>query len=273
VRIGYVNQTDAATITGTTAETGFALTRLQDDRLASKYRTTTVSSVIVTIDLGAYSTHLSMVAIVAHNLTTAATVVVDFNHANSWPGATSQTITTDVDMLVKFFTQPAEEYLTTETPDYLTTEDGDFLTTEYNYRWAQIQITDAANPEGYIEIGKIYLGTYITIDPSSLIDFKVSKRAGDRITRGRGRQKFAIPGSNWRRFELAFPESQYSMVSQIETMYEMVGNYKPVIFCNFDTIRDYVLVEPCYCSIDGDMGFQHSERMRFAYSLALEEDK
>ena len=72
---------------------------------------------------------------------------------------------------------------------------------------------------------------------------------------------------------MSFPTTSNDMIKSIYTMYSTVENNKSIIFCNFDTIRGYPLVEPLYCSIDGSITFTHNESMKFTYSLNLEEDR
>jgi hypothetical protein len=144
-----------------------------------------------------------------------------------------------------------------------------FFSSTYVYKYWKFTIVGQSS----IKIGRVWLGEYLTIDPSSLLDFNVTKVRDDNVVYGRGRQKFASPGVKWREFELSFPDTKYSMIKQIEDMYDEVGNYKSLIFCNFDTIRDYQIVEPCYCSIEGNLALKHSRSMKFGYSLLLKENK
>lgn len=271
MRIAYGNLAGTP-LSCSTAVSPYVSANLGNDRLASKYRTSTLSSVATVIDLGYYSDPVECIAVIGHNLSSSATVTFGFNYLNSFPGATSQTVTYNSGMMLKFFPATPSESLTTETPEYLLTEDGDGLVSEYNYRYCQVGITDAANPDSFIEYGKAWCSPYVTVDPASLLDYSVSMKSGDVMYHGRGRQKYAITRDPWRRFELSFPESAYSMVGKIEAMHDAVGNWSPVIFANFDDIRGYALVEPCYCTIDGDVSFRHSDRMRFSYSLAMEEE-
>ena len=117
------------------------------------------------------------------------------------------------------------------------------------------------------------MGDYLTVSPSSLLDFKVYKKRSDINIYGKDRQKFSIPGVSWRRIELKFPPTDNTMLSSILDWFDMVGLYRSFIFCNFDTIRGYPLVEPLYCSIDGSITFTHDKSMKFSYELSLEEDK
>ena len=144
-----------------------------------------------------------------------------------------------------------------------------FLSSASIYKYWKFQF----GSQGDLSIGRIWLGSYENIDPSSTLDFTVTKKRSDVVIYGKDRQKWSNPGIGWRRFELSFPKSDYSMIKKIEDMYDYVGIHKSFIFCNFDTIRDYQIVEPCYVSFSEDMQFQHTDHMKFTYKLIMEEDK
>jgi photosystem II stability/assembly factor-like uncharacterized protein len=145
--------------------------------------------------------------------------------------------------------------------------------TSVAYRYWKIVIDNRSNSTDTLKIGRIWLGTYITIDPSSLLDFSVTKKRSDLITHGRNRQKWASIGVGWRLFKLSFPSSNETMIRIITDFIDAVGLHSSFIFCNFDTIRDYILVEPCYVSLVEDIAFSHNNGMKYEYSLLLEEEK
>ena len=273
MRIAYSNMADLYTVlTSSPAITGYPVSNVQDMRISQTYRTSELSTATIVMNLGTRTDSSSMtVAIVGHNFTSSVSIIAGFG-----PDSTTQTIAYNSNMILKFFDTVVpitySQKLLAENGDFLTTEDGKYLTTEYDYTTFQLTISDPTNTNGYLEIGRVWVGKYITIDPSSLLDFKVIKKRSDYVQYGRNRQKWANGGVGWRRFELNFPPSEEVMIEQINTMYDEIGNYKSLIFCNFDIIRNYVLVEPCYCSIDGSITFNHTERMKMSYSLNLEED-
>jgi hypothetical protein len=247
MRIAYQNYVDtASSLTALTEATGYSVINVQDQRLSVAYRSTAVTAQTVTIDLGSAQA-IDTIAVMGHNLTSSAIVTVAANSSDSWPGATSQTVTVNSGMSLKYFTP-------------------------VTYRYWQFQISDPANTSGYIEVGRLWLGDYITIDPSSTLDFTVTKRRADNAVHNEGRQKYASIRVGWREFSLSFSPSDEAMIAQMSELYDAVGMHSSFIFCNFDTIRDYVLVEPCYVSINSEVGFDHSERMRFSYSLDFEEE-
>lgn len=251
MRISYNNYVDSIQASGITALTeaiGFVASNIQDQRLSMVWRSTSPSNQTVIINLGS-AKDISIAAILNHNITSAATITIDANTSNSWGSpATTKTITYNAGIMLNFFSS-------------------------VSYQWWRFSIDDPTNVDGYIEAGKLWLGDYIDIDPSSLNDFSVRKNRNDKVKHGEGGQKFASIGIGWKEFEFTFPYSNYTMINKIETMYDTVGNHSSLIFCNFDTLRGYSLVEPTYCSITNTINFKHSEKMKFNYKLNLREEK
>ena len=195
------------------------------------------------------------VALMGHNISEEAKVVVEANDWNEWnytDGSGSSIIqhalTWDESTILKMITKIKRQYV-------------------------RFTINDPNNDDGIIKVGRAWVGPYLDIDPTSLDDFSVTKARSDRVVYGLHRHKFADSGAGWRRLELRFPVTPTTMTTAIQTLYDTVGNHKSFIFCNFDTIRDYKIVEPCYVSIVGDMQFRHRGRQRYEYRLAMEEDR
>jgi len=152
-----------------------------------------------------------------------------------------------------------------------------FLSSVTKRQYAKFTINDPNNDDAQIKIGRIWVGDYMTIDPSSLLDFTVTKKNSDRTIYGINRQKWADEGVDWKRVELSFPrmtaKGTTSMVQKMERMIEDVGRRNSVIFCNFDTNRDYTIVEPLYCSMPDDTTFRHTRNQKYGFRIVFEEDK
>jgi hypothetical protein len=247
MRIAYTNlidSLDTSSCTALTTLTGFPITNVQDERLTRKWKSSTATIQTATFHLASTST-VNTVAIIGHNITSTCTVNISANASDSWGSPSFTTALTFIDtdlMLLKFITDQTYEY------------------------W-QFSFSGQAS----LEIGRLWLSSYSTIDPSSNIDFSVKVKRSDVVNFGRNRQKFASPGVSWRQFTLSFPPVSHSAVSVIKNIYDTVGNYSAIIFCNFDTSRTYELVDPCYCIINDEMDFGHSRSMKFSYNLTLEE--
>jgi hypothetical protein len=145
--------------------------------------------------------------------------------------------------------------------------------TKVKRQYVKFTINDPNNDDTILKIGRIWAGPYLDIDPSSLDDFKVSKKRSDHNIYDRDRAKWSDIGIGWRRFDLIFPRTATTMIEKIQTLYDEVGNHSSFIFCNFDSIRDYEIVEPMYCSINGEIEFSHRGRQKYTYRLTLEEDR
>lgn len=249
MRIAYNNLVNAATApTALTASPVYPIANIQNQRLAKPWRSTSITAQTIVVDLGSAQT-ISVAAVLGHNLTSGATITLEGNPSDSWGSASvSTTITTIVGgMCLNYFTGGSHQY------------------------W-RFSIDNATGGTSYIEIGNLWLGTYHTFSPASLYDFRVIKHRSDTVTHGRGRQKYSTEGVGWRSFHLNFPRTAGSSLSAIQTMYDTVGNHTSVIFSNFNVRRDYPIVEPVYCSLNGDISFQHVRNMGFSYSLDLEEE-
>jgi len=195
------------------------------------------------------------VAVLGHNIGEGADIKMEANDWNEWnyvDGSGSSIIqhslTWDSETILKMITKTKKQYV-------------------------KFTIDDPNNDSGVVKIGRFWVGSYLDIDPSSLDNFTVEKMRSDQVAYGINRQKFANVGTGWRRFNLEFPKTNDAMVTSIQTMYDEVGNHGSVIFCNFDTLRDYTLVSPVYCSIVGNLTFSHGGRQKYSYGLVLEEDK
>jgi hypothetical protein len=250
MRIAYHNEIDAlatSSLTALTSDANYPISNVQDQRLKTVWHSTSDSAQTVIINMGS-AVPITTAAVMGHNLTASAlTTIAGGTSASVF--TTAQTITYNSDMMLKFFTAAK------------------------TFQYWKFSINNPTNPDTYLSIGRLWLGTYITVDPSALTDFTVSKLRSDNVRYGRSRQKFASIGVGWRKFELSFPKTGGTMLTAIQTMYDTVGKHSSLIFCNFDTDVSYPIVYPCYCSIQEDLEFNHQGRMKFDYSLVLEEDK
>ena len=250
MRIAYSNLIDSATApTALTTDLLYPVANLQNQRLAKRWRSTAATAQTVTIDLGS-AQGVDTIGIFGHSLTTSAALTIAGNATDVW---TSPSVITSLTAL----TGPILKY----------------LGSEWSYQYWQYAISDSSAASNYVEAGLLWLGTKIDLDPASLDGFSVTKLRSDTVTYGRDRQKYATEGVGWRRFNLSFPKTGGSGLSNILTMFDTVGNHGSVIFSNFDTRRDYPLVEPVYCSINGELTFQHVRAQKYTYGLTLEEDR
>lgn len=242
MRIAYENLADGATITASSSDSSHPVSNLQDERLSTLWASTAVTAQSIYIDMGS-AVSVNTVALMGHNISSSATVTI-YAGATTAVSALSSAITYNDGMMLLF-------------------SGGN----TYRYWKLSISGNDAAP-----QAGRLWLGNYITIDPSSLLDFTVTKLRSDNVAHNASRGKYASEGVGWRRFSLDFPPTGGAMLASIEAMYDHSRNHGAMIFCNFDTIRDYHIVEPCYVSLSGDMAFKHAVGESFTYTLTMEEE-
>lgn len=250
MRIAYTNLIDSGSAPTTlTEDLLYPEENLQDQRLASKWRSTDASAQTIVCNLGSAQA-VNTIAVLGHNLSGSASITIEAATADSWASA------------------PWSTSLTYATGAILK-----YLSASQTYQYWRFTLDDATNSDGYVEAGRVWLGTYLELDPSSLLNFTVTKRRSDTVVYGRDRQKYATQGVGWREFNLSFPRTSGTALTNVLGMIDTVGSWDSVIFSNFNTDRSYEIVEPCYCSIVGDVPFSHAKFMEFTYTLTLEEDR
>jgi len=250
MRIAYTNIIDdlaASALTASTYISGFPKENVQDQRLGTQWKTSTATSQTMVIDYGTSASAVLTAAVIGHNITTACTVLIQANASDSWGSpsvSTAMTVLSASRMIIYYFGSAQ------------------------NYRYWRFSFAGQAS----LEIGRLWLSSYIQVDPTSTLGFTVTKKRSDNVQYGKNRQKFATEGTGWRAVNMSFPRTQNTALSNMLTFYDTVGKHSSFIFANFDSIRTYEIVDPMYCSINNEVGFTHTRGMKFEYSLALEED-
>jgi hypothetical protein len=249
MRLIYNNLIDglsSSALTALSESGGYVITNVQNQRLAKKWKSSSATTQTVLCAFASAPSAINTIAILSHNILSGTTVKIQANDTDSWvTPPLDETITYNAGVMLKFLTV-GEDYL--------------------YWRFS-------FSGQGSLEIGRLWLGSYLTVSPSSLLDFTISKKRTDVKQYGKHRQKYAQEGVGWRNFQMDFPPTSNTMLESIQTFYDTVGLHSSFLFCNFDTDRTYEIVEPCYCSIAQEIDFQHDWGMRFKYSLVLEEDQ
>jgi hypothetical protein len=248
MRFVYDNKIDnleASAVTALSEVTGYEVINVQDQRLTTKWHSNSATTQTVIFTFASSSaTIINTAAIISHNIISGTSVLIEANDTNSWGTPSFSTTMTVIEgeMMLKSFANISNKY------------------------W-RFYIN-----QGSLEIGRLWLSNYITIDPSSLNDFTVTKKRSDTVLYNKHRQKFSSPGVSWRAFSLNFPPTNETMIALLNSFIDTVGIYKSWIFCNFNTDRSYTLVKPCYVSLTSDIEFSHTSRQKYQYTLEFEED-
>ncbi len=250
MRVAYVNLVDTAdSVTPLTNDLLFPIENTQNQRLSKRWRSTARTAQTVVVDLGS-AKDVDTLAILGHSLSSSVALTVEAHTSDSW-GAPDFTTS------LSFNTGAILKY----------------LAAAETFRYWRYTLDDASASNAYVEVGRLWLGERITIDPSSLLGFTVTKRRSDTVVTGRDRQKYSTEGVGWRAFQFSFPRTKVTMLNTIQTLYDTVGLHSSFIFSNFDTARDYTIVDPVYVSFTGDVAFNHTRSQKYQYSLSFEEDR
>jgi len=161
-----------------------------------------------------------------HNLTSGATIALKENTANAWSTpAFSEGVTWNLEKMLHY------------------------LSAAQTYRYDQIQITDPSNPDGYIEISELFLGSYLELSKnfdngySRQINFLMDKNT---TPYGVGKKRFYNQQSV---FTFDFNDMPAADVTSMITLINAVSNRDTGLFNPFwfnpdsDVPNEFYLVE------------------------------
>lgn len=249
MRVLWNNLWDLYTLTESQEDANYPAENTQDIRLVKVWRTQTASAATIAIDAGTGLTiTCDAAAIIAHNFTASAGICVQ--------GATAPTFAAIAHSAnVSYRAGPMVVYMTSNT-----------------LRCWRFSFDETTNPDGYYEVGRLFLGEYLQVDPSSLVEFPQEQIRTDNVIFSRDGQLYADEGICYKQLRYKFEQASNSAKTLIETMWAGsagVGRYKPVLLMNYDT--DFTIIEPLYCSIAEDIVFEHKQHDYFDFSLVLRE--
>lgn len=128
------NPATSATITTTTENASYPASNLKSLPIVTRWRSTAVASAQdIEVDFGAAQS-IDLIALVNHNLTSGATVVISAGTSTAYAEFSSVSMTW-------------REFLAFK-----------WLSTAVSYRYWRIRITDTANTDSYIAVGYLVLG-------------------------------------------------------------------------------------------------------------------
>jgi len=143
---------EAHTKSASSAESDFPLANIVNRWHTRHWRSTDDTAEWVKIDLSE-AKDVQALVMKYHNLTGSATVKLQGNATDSW-GSPSVDATVTV---------------TTETIVH-------FLSSVESYRWWRVSLVDASNPDTYIRIGRLFLGTYFSPEYNFTNDYRYTMR-------------------------------------------------------------------------------------------------
>lgn len=244
MRLLYDNKFDSGTLTASSENTLYPVSNLQHIHLVTKWRSTADTGQTIVCDMGEAVT-ITTAAILAHNLSSGATVKIQGNATDSWDDpSVDEAITYNSGIMTKFFTGGSYQY------------------------W-RFTFEDADNPDEYIEIGRLYLGTYYQVDKTFNKDFTEEKINTDNVSYSRSGQVFGDEGIIVRRYSLQFPYWANTAKVAVEAIADALGKRTPLILIMDEANIDKLPV--LYCVIENDQSYSHIHNYQFKGAIAFRE--
>ena len=227
MRLLYINKTKGVTLTPSSENPNYPIGNLQDSRLSRHFRFTGDTAENIVISNGGVSKiSASYVAVLGHNLTAAAVVKIEGNDLDAWGApAFTATITWSADIMLKDFTEA-----------------------EYFY-W-RFTFVDAANPNTYIKVGLLYLGTYYQVLQGFEKNFNNQLVNTDISHFSDSGQSYSRKGINFRVYKFSFTWWEDAVKRQVETIVKSVGKSDPFIAL-LDELN-FVAMPALYCKIEAE---------------------
>jgi hypothetical protein len=247
VRFSYVNLADAADLSASSEVSTLPATNLQDPRPTRIWRAEGASNESVVFDLG-QAASATLAVLLEHNLTSNATVLLQANGSDSWddPAFESELLWHE-QIIIKFFAATS-------------------------YRYWRLAIADAANPDGFIQAGRFWLGNYFQPERDFSRDFSIARVDPSPVVYSDSGSRSAGERTPYRSVSLLFPGTDEK--AEFEEMIAAVGRSKDLMVALdpestvwSDGLHGYSV----YCHLERDAEWVHKVGDRWALRLNLRE--
>tara|TARA_R110000765_G_scaffold381453_2_gene472706 strand:+ start:871 stop:1650 length:780 start_codon:yes stop_codon:yes gene_type:complete len=212
-RILYNLASDLSTAVITSSSDGTVNTddNAVDNRVGKKWRTDSDTLEWIKWDL-VVSRAVDAVALLGHNLTSAATVEYENNATDSWGSPTTSealAIATNADSVV--------------IPRII------HFPVSATKRWHQFTFDDATNPDGYIQVGRIIFGEYFETTRDMSDDFRVEILDPSEGEEKPGEVPVKTEKPRFRRISTSFELIDQTAVDKWSAIFDRIGNNKPCL--------------------------------------------
>ncbi len=247
VRFCYENVADEAELTASSETSSLPASNVQDPRPTRVWRTSGAASESLVLDLGT-ARSVSMAALLEHNLTAEATVTLQANSSDSWGSPPlEESLGWHSGLIVEFF-EAAE------------------------YRYWRLVIADGGNADGYVQIGRVWLGGYFQPARDFSKDFTVRRVDPSTVVYSDSGSKSVGERTPYRVVELNFPSTEEK--AEFEQVVEAAGVGGDLIAALdpgnevwSDGQHDYTL----YCHLESAPDWSHRINDRWSLRLRLRE--
>jgi hypothetical protein len=126
---------------------------------------------------------------------------------------------------------------------------------------------DGSNPDGYVEAGKVFLGTYLTM-PGFAPDVEFTDNSTSHVEFSQCGQVYGDDGYQYRTFQFNFPLVTESERQTTKTMFATVGNHTPIFLTVWESNTS---TEPVIYGIitESAMRYNQQGQQGLTYSMAF----
>jgi len=202
MRLMYDNLIDSATATANSAATDFPVSNLQHEWFKKEWRSTGVASEWVKFDLTTAQNVTSLV-IKYHNFTAGATVHIQANATDAWGAPTVDvTLTVTSDVIIYFWSAAQ------------------------SYQWWRLTVVDAGNADGYVRIGRPFLGGHFAPSRNFNNGYQITKSDPSIIAESTGGQVSVDSRTQYRQWVFEFRGLTAADKTSFEAVFTEVGRAK-----------------------------------------------
>lgn len=242
MKILYNNLVNNATIDLTTENPDYLFsTALIDSRLSRVGRTIDVSDQDVKFTFTS-AVDVTYIAITAHNFTSTATIKLQANSSDSWTTPAFETTLTDCGVwCIDNFTKQT-------------------------YKYWRLFIDDDTNPDGYIEIGYVFLGESLTMpgmNRASILPQKTNSVSSKSISG----QLYGDKRLNYKAAEIKFDCIEESERQIIKTFFNYVDVIIPFVLLIWE--NDLDIEPPIYCNLTEELSWNKLDVNGLLWSLSM----
>jgi len=211
IRFLWDNLFDGGSITASSEDSDFPVTNIRHRWHTRAWRSTGVSSEWVKCDL-ASAQDIRVFVFKYHNLTSSATLKIQANSSDSWSSP------------------PVDQTLVYGT-DWNDSHGVYFWDTNQSYRWWRFTLADSGNSDGYLSIGRIFLGDFF--EPTYNFTDAHRVRYTDPSTKmySSGGQVSVASKPHFRFWEYNFALVKSPDERTFETIFDAVGQSVPYFIC------------------------------------------
>lgn len=158
------------------------------------------------LDRGGSTPAITAIIIKYNNFSTSATIQVQGNATDAWASPTyNQVITLDNDVMAHF------------------------PSSAQSLRWWRIRIRDVSNSDTYVEMGRVFLGTYFEPTQEVHINYELDPTDPSLLTFSEGGQLSTIQKTHFENKNYYFPATDEK--SSFETVFNSRGTTKDLFIC------------------------------------------